>query len=56
MNLVRRFDDPRPKTLKVIGQTSFFSLNVNKISKVGHSDLFLICDTLLPKNELGTNI
>jgi len=25
----------------------FFSENVNKISKAGHSDLFLICDTPL---------
>jgi len=55
MNLVLRFDDPRPKTLKVIGRTMFF-LKVNKISKVGLSDLFLIRDKLLPQDELGTNI
>jgi len=24
MNLVPRYDDPKPKTLKVIGQTRFF--------------------------------
>jgi len=33
-----------------------FLKNVNKISKVGHSDLFLIHDTLLPQDELGTKI
>jgi len=37
INLVPRFDDPRPKTLKVIGLIWFF-LNFNKISKIGHSD------------------
>jgi len=54
MNLVPRYD-LRPKTLKVIGRTRFF-LKVNKISKVGHSDLLLIRNTPLPQDELGTKI
>jgi len=33
-----------------------FFLNVNKISKVGHGDLFLIRDAPLPQDELGTKI
>jgi len=34
----------------------FFSENVNKISEVGQSDLFLIGDIPLPQDELGTKI
>jgi len=30
--------------------------NVSKISKVDHSDLFLIRDTHLPQDKLGTKI
>jgi len=30
----------------------FFRKNVNKISKVGHRDLFLILDTPLPQDEI----
>jgi len=34
----------------------FFFLNVNKILNVGYSDLFIIRDTPLPQDELGTMI
>jgi len=39
-----------------LGWTCFLKLNVNKTSKVGHGDLFLICDTPLRQDELGTKI
>jgi len=55
MDLVPRYDDPRHKHLKVIDRTRFF-LNVNKILKVGHNDLFLFRGTPLPQDELGTKI
>jgi len=56
MNLVPRYDDPRPKTLKVIGWTRVFLKRRKQISKVGHGDLLLIRNTPLPQDELGTKI
>jgi len=55
INLVLRFDNPGHKTLKVIGRTRFF-LKVNKIWRVGHSNLFLFRGTTLPQDDLGTTI
>jgi len=56
MNLVQKFDDSRPKHLKSYRPDNVFLKMVNKISKIGHSDLFLIRNTPLPQDELGIKI
>jgi len=55
MNLVPQYDDPIDLKLKSYRPDKVF-LNVNKISKVDHSDLHLIRDTPLPQDEFGTKI
>jgi len=52
VNLVPRFVDPRPKTFKSYRPEKDYLKMSIQISKVGHSDLFLIHHTPLPQDEL----